>query len=215
MDEWAWNELGSLSRPLEQALRAAFKRPALVALSVEDEASAKGIVSEAIGANAGVAEHGRLGTALLVWAQKHRRLEGRLSTEVVSSVYKHGTASEWFKQPGMGDHYETLVRASPKLALDAFEKTLQAQKKGRLLKEGSADREEKQKTKWALTLAAIIEEADLPAAARIKAGDVPEKLWVRAFGNRRSKTLRGRALMCGRGAWRHMGPPGPKMLARS
>ena len=39
-----------MSRPLEQALRTAFKRPALVALSVDDEASAKGIVSEAIGA---------------------------------------------------------------------------------------------------------------------------------------------------------------------
>ena len=71
MEERAWSELESLSRPLEQALRAAFKRPALVALSVEDEASAKGLVSEAIGASAGVAEHGRLGTALLVW---HRNI---------------------------------------------------------------------------------------------------------------------------------------------
>ena len=52
---------------------------------------------------------------------------------MVSSVYKHGTASEWFKQPDMGDHYETLGRASPKLALDDFEKTMQAQKKGCLL----------------------------------------------------------------------------------
>ena len=50
MEERAWDELESLSRPLEQALRTAFKRPALVALSVDDEASAKGIVSEAIGA---------------------------------------------------------------------------------------------------------------------------------------------------------------------
>ena len=77
MEEKAWSELGSLSRPLEQALRSAFKRPALVALSVEDEASAKGLVSEAIGVSAGGTEHGRLSTALLDWAQKHRRLEGR------------------------------------------------------------------------------------------------------------------------------------------
>ena len=32
------------------------------------------------------------------------------------------------------------------------------EKKGRLLKDGAADREEKQKTKWALTLVAFIEE---------------------------------------------------------
>ena len=154
MEERAWEELEALGRPLSQALRGAFKRPALVALSVDDEAAAKGLVYEAVGPGAGDGERQRLGTALMARAKRHRRLEGRLSTDVAGAVYKHGTASEWFKQPDMGEQYDMLVRSSPKLALEAFEKTLQAQRKGRLLKDGAADREEKQ----TLTLVAFIEE---------------------------------------------------------
>ena len=195
MDERAWNELDALNRPLGQALRKAFSKPALLSLSITDEDESSAIVTEAVGAAKGSADCKRLGAALFDWAKKHRRLEGRHVNVVADSVYRHGAASSWHPQPGLGDHYDTLVRSSPKLALDAFEKALQAQKKGRLLKDGAADREVKQKTKWALALATFIDEADLPAAARIKAGDAPEKLWVRAFGNRRSKTLRGRALI--------------------
>ena len=167
----------------------------MLTIALDSEETATDVVAEALGVAGAPGENKRLGAALFAWAAKHRRLEGRLSTDVTASAYRHGAASEWFPKPGMGEHYETLVRSSPVMALDAFEKTLQARKKGRLLKDGSAEHEDKQKTRWALTLAAFIEEAGLPAAGRIKAGEAPDKMWVRAFGNRRSKTLRGRALI--------------------
>ena len=195
MEDRVWDELEALNRPLGLSLRKAFSKPALLSLAVTDEGESSDIVAEAVGAAKGSAENKRLGAALLTWATKHRRLEGRQVNVVVDSVYRHGAASSWYPQPGFGDHYDTLVRTSPELALDAFEKTLQAHKRGRLLKEGADDHEEKQKTEWALTLAAFIEEADLPAAARIRACEAPDKMWTRAFGNRRSKTLRGRALI--------------------
>ena len=195
MEDQAWAGIEALHKPLCQALRRVFPTPALLTIALDSEEAATEVVGEALGAAGAPAENKRLGTALYSWAVKHRRLEGRLSNEVTSSVYKHGAATEWFPRPGIGDHYDTLVRESPTLALDAFEKALQARKKGRLLKDGAAEHEDKQKTKWALTLAAYMEEAGLPAAGRIKACEAPDKMWVRAFGNRRSKTLRGRALI--------------------
>ena len=195
MDDQAWAGVEALHKQLGQALKRSFRKPALLTIALDSEETAIDVVGEALGVAGSTAENKRLGAELFSWAVKHRRLESRMSSGVSASVYKHGAVSDWFPKPGMGDHYDALVRASPSLALDAFEKTLQAKKKGRLLKDGSADHEEKQKTKWALMLAGFIDEAGLPAAARVNAGETPDKMWVRAFGNRRSKTLRGRALI--------------------
>ena len=63
---------------------------------------------------------------------------GRPLSQALRGAFKRRCLQAWYsfrvvQAAGHGDHYETVVRASPKLALDAFEKTLQAQRKGRLL----------------------------------------------------------------------------------
>ena len=78
MDDQAWAGVEALHRPLSQALRSAFPRPALLSIALDTEETAAEVVAEALGGSAPSAESKRLGTALFAWAAKHRRLEVKL-----------------------------------------------------------------------------------------------------------------------------------------
>ncbi|CAE7568785.1 unnamed protein product, partial [Symbiodinium necroappetens] len=77
----------------------------------------------------------------------------------------------------------------------------QALRQRKLGTDGSRQaREELSRKRWISELAVIIREAGLPAASRIDSMSNPETSWVRAFGSRRAKTLKNRAM-----AWRELG----------
>ena len=91
----------------------------------------------------------------------------------------------------MADSYDAIVSGSPILGLAALESRLA--KKARTSTTARADAEDLSKKKWALALADYITEAKLPAVASFSGMANVNTAWIRAFGARRSKTLRNRA----------------------
>ncbi|CAE7877350.1 Pol, partial [Symbiodinium necroappetens] len=93
-----------------------------------------------------------------------------------------------------GEAFTSLVESSPAIALEKLKKAIKAR---RASKVGREEREKESREKWGLELVSYIKEAGLPCAGRMLAMGDHNNLWLRLFGNRRSKTLRNRAM-----AWR-------------
>ena len=93
-----------------------------------------------------------------------------------------------------GEAFTSLVESSPAIALEKLKKAIKAR---RASKVGREEREKESREKWGLELVSYIKEAGLPCADRMQAMGDHNNLWLRLFGNRRSKTLRNRAM-----AWR-------------
>ena len=90
--------------------------------------------------------------------------------------------------------FTSIVESSPAIALEKLKKAIKAR---RALKAGREEREKESREKWGLELVSYIKEAGLPCADRMSSMGDHNNLWLRLFGNRRSKTLRNRAM-----AWR-------------
>ena len=93
-----------------------------------------------------------------------------------------------------GEAFTSLVESSPAIALEKLKKAIKAR---RASKVGREEREKESRERWGLELVSYIKEAGLPCADRMLAMGDHNNLWLRLFGNRRSKTLRNRAM-----AWR-------------
>ena len=93
-----------------------------------------------------------------------------------------------------GEAFTSLVESSPAIALEKLKKAIKSR---RASKVGREEREKESREKWGLELVSYIKEAGLPCADRMQAMGDHNNLWLRLFGNRRSKTLRNRAM-----AWR-------------
>ena len=87
--------------------------------------------------------------------------------------------------------FEQIIRDDPKVFLEMARRS---QKKASESGTGAsrAEKEEKERQRYALELATIIEEACLPVSLQIVALDKPELAWLRMWGSRRAKTLRNR-----------------------
>ena len=88
-------------------------------------------------------------------------------------------------------HFEEIVHSDPKIFLDmakrAQKRAVDARSSGE-----RADKEDKDRRRYAMELASIIEEACLPVSLQIISLDKPELAWLRIWGSRRAKTLRNR-----------------------
>ena len=100
MDDHALAGVEALHKQLGQALKRAFRRPALLTVALDSEETAVGVVGEALGVAGSAAENKRLGAELFAWAAKHRRLEGRFSSGVSASVYRHVRSLIGFRSLG-------------------------------------------------------------------------------------------------------------------
>ena len=85
----------------------------------------------------------------------------------------------------------SLVEGSPSIALDGLKKAIRSR---RLAQAGREEREKEARERWGLELVMFIKEAELPCAERMQAMGGQNSQWLRLFGNRRSKTLRNRAM---------------------
>eukprot|EP00435_Cladocopium_sp_Y103_P064036 s303_g25.t1 len=88
-------------------------------------------------------------------------------------------------------HFEEIIHSDPKVFLEVARKSCKKSAVSSHL-ESRADKEEKERRRFALELASIIEEACLPVSLQIVSLDKPELAWMRIWGNRRAKTLRNR-----------------------
>ena len=88
-------------------------------------------------------------------------------------------------------HFEEIVRSDPKIFLELAKRS--QKRSGEIKHSGErADKEDKDKRRYAMELATIIEEACLPVSLQIVTLDKPELAWLRIWGSRRAKTLRNR-----------------------
>ena len=87
--------------------------------------------------------------------------------------------------------YEDIIRNDPKVFLEVA-KRVQKRKSDGILPGTRAEKEDKERNRFALELGSIIEEACLPVSLQIVELKKPEMAWLRIWGNRRSKTLRNR-----------------------
>ena len=94
-------------------------------------------------------------------------------------------------RPDPGAIYTSLVEASPSIALEGLKKAIRTR---RLAQAGREEREKAARELWGLELVTFIKEAGLPCAERMSAMGGHNSQWVRLVGNRRSKTLRNRAM---------------------
>eukprot|EP00435_Cladocopium_sp_Y103_P064307 s851_g26.t1 len=87
--------------------------------------------------------------------------------------------------------FEEIIRSDPKVFLEAARRT-QKRSSAQGTLESRADREDRERKRFALELASIVEEACLPVSLQIISLDKPELAWLRIWGSRRAKTLRNR-----------------------
>ncbi|CAE7412056.1 Pol, partial [Symbiodinium sp. CCMP2456] len=94
-------------------------------------------------------------------------------------------------RPDPGAIFTALVESSPAIALEGLKRSIKAR---RLAQAGRDEREKEARERWGLELVTYIKEANLPCAERMSAMGGHNNQWLRLFGNRRSKTLRNRAM---------------------
>lgn len=127
---------------------------------------------------------------LRVWKEGSSRALKRARNSVVtdriaaSSIGSSGHVD-------LQDEYKSIVSSSSLCLLEAHAKRRQAK-----LKEEPADarskRFEREKRKFALLLAELVREAELPVAESINKLDDPKEGWLRLFSTRRANTLKNR-----------------------
>eukprot|EP00439_Symbiodinium_sp_Y106_P049919 s4618_g6.t1 len=94
-------------------------------------------------------------------------------------------------RPDPGAIYTSLVEGSPSIALEGLKKAIRMRRSAQA---GREEREKEARERWGLELVSYIKEAELPCAERMQAMGGQNSQWLRLFGNRRSKTLRNRAM---------------------
>ena len=187
-----WTDIERIDSSLCKALRQHFNSPLQVCAAFDDQREALGLVEDALGNSYGAARRDAISRALLDWQQASGNKMESLRRAEMAERTMHG------KQPrasgeviGIADQYDTIVAGSPMLGLAALESHLA--KRAKTGNTARTDEEDRSKKKWALHLADIIIEAKLPAVATFRDLQNANAAWVRAFGSRRSKTLRNRA----------------------
>lgn len=87
--------------------------------------------------------------------------------------------------------FEEIVRVDPKYFLEVAKRT--QKRSAETTTQGSrAEKEDRERRRYAMELANIIEESCLPVSLQIVSLEKPEVAWLRLWGSRRAKTLRNR-----------------------
>ena len=171
-------------------LHYAAGRPLAIAISSYDDAVE--IIEECVGDS--VAEHDKPALADRLWRWSlSRESRGAQQARLLAASAEAAPIIPFSSQGDVGRAYELIQQQSPSMSLKILEKSLRSQKSGY-----RSDREafeSAEKRRWSLKLAEFIEEAEMPLASRVAGHAQATQLWERAFGARRSKTLRNRAMV--------------------
>ena len=190
MDDWSGLEV--IDPTLVKALKAYFPTAYQVSTAFDDLDGARELVDEALGNSYGAARREAISRAVLGWQEGlTRKFNSWQLTAYRERVMFGKQLDRTGDKVSMADSYDAIVSGSPILGLAALESRLA--KKARTSTTARADAEDLSKKKWALALADYITEAKLPAVASFSGMANVNTAWIRAFGARRSKTLRNRA----------------------
>ena len=190
MDDWSGLEV--IDPTLVKALKAYFPTAYQVSTAFDNLDGARELVDEALGNSYGAARREAISQAVLGWQEGlTRKFNSWQLTAYRERVMFGKQLDGTGDKVSMADSYDAIVSGSPILGLAALESRLA--KKARTSTTARAEAEDLSKKKWALALADYITEAKLPAVASFSGMANVNTAWIRAFGARRSKTLRNRA----------------------
>lgn len=174
-----WRLVDDIDKNLSTTLRRYFAKPALLCAAIHDEDAAREIVDLAFGGHFGLARRN---------AQKFD-----------PSVRREARVMLWGREGGddsckrvkvdAGEVYINLISSSLTLGLATLRKYLKKQP----IVPNKQEKEDRRKRCWALRLASFIEEAKLPVCQAVEKSSDANSMWCRAFGSRRSNTLKHRA----------------------
>ena len=194
---FTWQAVANVDQTLCNRLQRSFKDPCTLALACYSADSATELVEEALQGQYPPDKRKRLASGLFDWS---RRVAPKVRSEVSFRAGAVSESSTKLPLPKLdaGAEFDSLISRNPQVGVKILEQALRQRKLGT---DGSRQtREELSRKRWILELAVVIREAGLPAAARIDSMSNPETSWIRAFGSRRAKTLKNRAM-----AWRKLG----------
>ena len=129
--------------------------------------------------------------SLMTWKAAHSSLvkrQRRLHLERVSQTLL--VTGEPVPTKAAHD-FENIIRNDPKVFLEMAKRS-QKRRVESALPGSRAEKEDKERRRYALELGTILEEACLPVSLQIVELEKPETAWIRIWGSRRSKTLRNR-----------------------
>ncbi|CAE7351322.1 unnamed protein product [Symbiodinium sp. CCMP2592] len=177
-----WQAVSEIDNTLCGKLQKVFSDPCNLALACFDEGSTIDLVEDALQGQ----------SKLRQWSLE---AEPRVKREVSFRAGTLKTLATRVAVPkkDVGAEFESLVSKNPQVGVRILEQALRQRRMG--TDNSRQAREEVSRKRWILELATVIREAGLPAASRIDAMSNPEAAWVRAFGSRRAKTLKNRAVV--------------------
>ena len=129
--------------------------------------------------------------SLMTWKAAHSSLvkrQRRLHLERVSQTLL--VTGEPVPTKAVHD-FENIIRNDPKVFLEMAKRS-QKRRVESALPGSRAEKEDKERRRYALELGTFLEEACLPVSLQIVELEKPETAWIRIWGSRRSKTLRNR-----------------------
>ena len=186
-----WRSLDFLGSCALSSLKELFGEPIHVASSFDDFTGALELVRQILPNSGDPLLDDEAAKRLVDWAadsdQKFKRRRCNIALSMVESAIQVSSGStEKFQE-----QFEEIVKSNPRFALDAIKKTSK-QRKAADSSSTRAEKESRDRERYALELAGILSEAGLPVVQQIYALDDPNRAWLRVFGMRRSKTLRNR-----------------------
>ena len=186
-----WRPLEFLGSCALSSLRELFGEPIHVANSFDDFDGALELVKQILPHSGDSLLDDEAARRLVEWAtasdRKFKRRKFTIAANMVASAFYPSSGSTERSQ----EQFEEIVKSNPRYALDAIKKTSK-QRKSAEHSSTRAEREARDRERYALELAGILSEAGLPVVQQIYTLDDPNKAWLRVFGMRRSKTLRNR-----------------------
>ena len=191
-EDSVWREIYSIHAVVALRCREAFGDPIRLGVAISSYDDAVEIIEECVGDS--VAEHDKPALADRLWRWSLSRESRRAQqARLLAASAEAAPIIPFSSQGDVGRAYELIQQQSPSMSLKILEKSLRSQKSGY-----RSDREafeSAEKRRWSLKLAEFIEEAEMPLASRVAGHAQATQLWERAFGARRSKTLRNRAMV--------------------
>ncbi|CAE7280515.1 unnamed protein product [Symbiodinium sp. CCMP2592] len=181
-----------IDQTLCNKLQKAFSDPCNLALACFDEGSTTDLVEDALQGQYPPEKRRRLASKLHQWSLD---VEPRVKREFTfrAGSLKMLATRVTVPKNDVGAEFDSLVSKNPQVGVRILEQALRQRRLGSDTSRQA--REEISRRRWILELAKVIREAGFPAASRIDAMSNPEAAWVRAFGSRRAKTLKNRAVV--------------------
>lgn len=190
MADLHWSGLSFLGNRILDELIRLYVHPRHVVAAIDTEGDAAEILSQAF-SDVGTANMNAYALQLYEWSVRCTSAVKRARLATVRNLeYNLQPLGEVNSDADPSEVFECIVKEGPRYALEVARRVQKSRKEESGVTR--AEREKKDRDRYALELASIIEEAGLPIVAQIQQLDDPNKSWKRIFGNRRSKTLRNR-----------------------